>query len=518
VSNFEVPSPILSSPFEEPKEHWWILEGQPAERRQGRRPALYFYRDPKRETEERGGLAIEMKLVNRIRERVKAWREGGYAGVTRTTLELLQHWRREGRDRRLFFAQIEAVETILFLVEARPDFHQGVEIPRDEPSDDRKADGFAGFRRYACKMATGSGKTTVMGMLAAWSILNKVNDRSDGRFSDVVLIVCPNVTIRDRLRELNPELDEASLYRTRDWKNVPALIIKPDQIPPEVEVKGLNLNNRGRQSLLGPGRVDQITLNERRSHLRVQELVFDVARTLTRDFIQQHGSEVPAQALFPQLVAIVDRYVRKEVVVSPPADLRDLHFAPYYGWLVEVLVESIRPDAANGESPEVPRLEASRGPGSTSEVDFWTTREAREVNKSHINYIVADTRRWEQTAAYYIDTHKAVRAFVKNAGFGFAIPYLYNGQIHDYQPDFIIQFDTDSERFLILETKGYDPLADVKQAAAHRWCAAVNAHGGFGCWSYQLVSRTDQIRSVLDASFETQTADPLRVELTKRQI
>ena len=55
MSNFEVPNPILSSPFEEPKEHWWILEGQPAERRQGRWPALYFYRDPKRETDEHGG-------------------------------------------------------------------------------------------------------------------------------------------------------------------------------------------------------------------------------------------------------------------------------------------------------------------------------------------------------------------------------------------------------------------------------------------------------------------------------
>src|SRR5262245_41173953 len=65
-------------------------------------------------------------------------------------------------------------------------------------------------------MATGSGKTTVMGMLASWSILNKVNDRSDARFSDVVLVVCPNVTIRDRLHELDPEVDEASVYRTRD--------------------------------------------------------------------------------------------------------------------------------------------------------------------------------------------------------------------------------------------------------------------------------------------------------------
>ena len=218
MSNFEVSNPILSSPFEEPKEHWWILEGQMAERREGRRPALYFYRDPKRGAEERGGIAIEMRLVNEVRGRVKAWRDGGYAGVTRTTLELLQHWRREGREdrKRLFFAQLEAVETIIFLVEARPDYRQGIEIPRDEPGDDRKAEGFAGFVRYACKMATGSGKTTVMGMVAAWSILNKVNDRSDGRFSEVVLVVVPNVTIRDRCHELDPERGEASLYRTRE--------------------------------------------------------------------------------------------------------------------------------------------------------------------------------------------------------------------------------------------------------------------------------------------------------------
>jgi type III restriction enzyme len=285
-----------------------------------------------------------------------------------------------------------------------------------------------------------------------------------------------------------------------DWKSIPSLIIKPDQIPPEVEVKGLNLNNRGRLSLLGPGRVDQLTLDERRSHLRVQELVFDVARALTRDFIQQRGSEVPAQVLFPQLAHIVDRYIREEVVVSPPADLRDLHFAPYYGWLVEVLVESIRPDSANGEAPEIPRLEASRGPGSTGEVDFWTTREVREVRKSHVNVVVADTRKWEQTAAYYIDTHPRVLTFAKNAGLGFAIPYLHNGQMHDYQPDFMIRLDSDDECYVILETKGYDPLKEVKEAAARRWCSAVNALGGFGRWSFALTDKMANIRATLDAA------------------
>lgn len=219
MSAYEVPQPILNSPFEEPAKHWHIVEGETPERRPGRRPAMYFYRDPKAKPDTEAGrvvgTAIELKPVNRIRAQVKKWRLEGYPGVTRTTLELLQWWRRDGREQRLFFAQLDAVETITFLTEARADFRQGIEIPQEEISEDKRKDGFAGFRRYACKMATGSGKTTVMGMLAAWSILNKVNDRSDARFSDVVLIVCPNVTIKNRLRELDPETGEASLYCTR---------------------------------------------------------------------------------------------------------------------------------------------------------------------------------------------------------------------------------------------------------------------------------------------------------------
>jgi type III restriction enzyme len=229
---YEVPQPILNSPFEEPAQHWYIREGAPADLRPGRRPAVVY--PPREERHDRqvpwsladGTLraatdyapAYEMVLVNLIRERVTAWRGQGYPGVTRTTLELLQWWRREGRDdrKRLFFAQLEAAETVIFLTEARPDFRQGIAVPRDEPSGERRAEGYAGFLRYACKMATGAGKTTVMAMLAAWSILNKVNDRGDARFSDVVLVVCPHVTIRDRLREIDPEAGEASLYRTRD--------------------------------------------------------------------------------------------------------------------------------------------------------------------------------------------------------------------------------------------------------------------------------------------------------------
>jgi hypothetical protein len=138
--------------------------------------------------------AYALRLVNLVRERLSQWQVEGRPGASRTSQELIQWWRRDGRAQRLFFAQLEAAETIIFLKEARSDFHQGLDIPRDDPGGATQEKGYAGFLRYACKMATGAGKTTVMGMLAAWSILNKLQDRANATYSDVVLIICPNVT------------------------------------------------------------------------------------------------------------------------------------------------------------------------------------------------------------------------------------------------------------------------------------------------------------------------------------
>ncbi|HEX8999549.1 MAG TPA: type III restriction endonuclease subunit R, partial [Blastocatellia bacterium] len=226
---------------------------------------------------------------------------------------------------------------------------------------------------------------------------------------------------------------------TVDWEHVPTLPLQPDRIPPEVELKAALLTNQGRLSLYGPGRVESVSLASYRTERRLQELIFDLTQSLTRGYVAQRSTEIPIHVLFPQLLGIVKRYVKEKVVVHPPAVIKDLFLAPYYGWLVEILLEAIRPDATQGEIPEIPRYEATRGPGSTADVDFWTKREVREVLKSHVNFVVADTERWEQTAAYTIDKHPGVAAFVKNAGLGFAIPYLHNGQVHEYLPDFIIR-------------------------------------------------------------------------------
>ena len=1031
MSNYEVPEPILNSPFAEPKEHWNIQEGETPERRTGRRPAGYFYRDPKApagdsEHEARGEWQ-ELAIVNLIRRRLEDWRKLGYSGVTRTTLELLNYWRREGRQHRLFFAQLEAAETIIFLTEARADFHQGIDIPIDEPSDERRAEGYSAFRRYACKMATGSGKTTVMGMLAAWSILNKVNDRSDACFSDVVLVVCPNVTIRSRLGELYPENGAASLYRTRDlvpphlmpdltkgrvlirnwhvfepqsmqtggvsakvskagvpvrtkelirigektttargyryltldelnrqvaagmlavleenrdkqgnlekawvesfryvesdtallnrvlgrevgskqnilvfndeahhayrirrsepdegeeealgeeeeveeffkeatvwvdgldrihkhrginfcvdlsatpyflgrvgretnrtfpwvvsdfgltdaiesgltkipqlavrdssgaeipgyfniwrwilpklttaerggkkgnpkpeailkyantpvamlaglweemrqewledkedprppvfiivckntkiakvvyewlaenkppsgippariegflntddqintirvdskvvhetntgeaksdearwmrltldtvgriswptdpqgrqiypedfeelakklvrplhppgrdvrcivsvgmltegwdcstvthivglrpfmsqllceqvvgrglrrrsydpgdgdllteeiamvfgvpfevipfketkngpkpprpkrhhvhalsakkefeiqfprvegysqairnriaidWKAIASLDLNPVDIPPEVQMKAGLPTNLGRPSLTGPGKLVRVDLNPYRTGKRFQQLAFELARDLTRDYVNQPECEAPAHVLFPQIVQIVERYLKDKVRPIPPADILDVFLSPYYGWVIERLVQAIRPDTSQGETPEIPRYESSRGPGTTSDVDFWTSKEVRPVVKSHLNYVVADSA-LETRVLMNLDNHEAVNAFVKNAGLGFAIPYFHNGQMHDYVPDYILRLNSVSLNSIILETKGYDPLTDVKKAAAERWIAAVNSDNKYGRWQYAIAKKPEEVHRIIE--------------------
>src|SRR5207253_2326740 len=103
-------------------------------------------------------------------------------------------------------------------------------------------------------------------------------------------------------------------------------------------------------------------------------------------------------------------------------------------------------------------------------------------------------------AAYFIDRHRRVAAFVKNAGLGFAVPYLHNGQTHDYVPDFLIRLRTAQPAHLILETKGYDPLEEVKSAAAQRWVAAVNAEGSYGRWHYLLTKKITDIPALLEAA------------------
>jgi len=202
-----VDNPIINYPFEEPGRHWAYEEGQPR-LVEGRRPAGYYLR-PRTRGAQLSMLEEEfvpLDVVNLIRSRVKKWRERNYPGVGPITRQLLSYWRNPERERKLFFCQLEAAETLIWLVEAPAAEKQGIIIPKDEPNDpESQAKGYRALTRYALKMATGSGKTVVMGMVIAWQVLNKLANPQDRRFSDAVLVVCPNLTIRERLQVLRPE-------------------------------------------------------------------------------------------------------------------------------------------------------------------------------------------------------------------------------------------------------------------------------------------------------------------------
>jgi type III restriction enzyme len=180
-------NPIINDPFEEPTSHW-KFGGEEPEDVPGRREAGYLPPAPKGQQLDITGELIRLETVNRLRDRVREWREDGYAGATQVTRNLFEHWFDPERERRPFFAQREAIETIAFLAEAPDDRKVGIDIEKHEE-----------YERWAVKLATGAGKTLVMAMTIAWSGLNKLANRQDTRFADAFLVVAPNLTVKERL-------------------------------------------------------------------------------------------------------------------------------------------------------------------------------------------------------------------------------------------------------------------------------------------------------------------------------
>ena len=211
-----VEHPILCNPYEEPDAHWvYDTETGEAIRQPGRRDAGYWYKTQPVGTqqlqlfqeEERANL----DLVNKLRDDVRRWRAANYRNSTNVTRELLRHWAREDKERRLFFCQREAVETIIYIAEIRQAEKNIGFTPKFTKEDLAKLVDFPNapdipdLIRYGCKMATGSGKTVVMAMLIAWAFCNRAKVPSDERFPAAALVVCPNLTIKERLQVLRPE-------------------------------------------------------------------------------------------------------------------------------------------------------------------------------------------------------------------------------------------------------------------------------------------------------------------------
>ncbi len=230
--------PVLNSPYEYPARHWELDDdGQPTQRIIEKRRSAKFITPipkPKKRKEsqkqlkllldEGKGLSTQEQqydptpIINELRREVDQWRSLPSPNdwkVTPETARLLQHWRHHKfNNLRPFFCQVEAIETLIWLTEVAPKIGKSgkgflghLVNANNEANPD--------LNRLALKLATGAGKTTVMAMLIAWQTINKVRRPNSRKFTRGFLFVAPGLTIRDRLRVLQPN-DPDSYYQSRE--------------------------------------------------------------------------------------------------------------------------------------------------------------------------------------------------------------------------------------------------------------------------------------------------------------
>ena len=231
--------PIINPPYKCPAQHWELdEEGQPTQRIiESRRGAEFVTPIPKPRQRGRArggqqqfvideGLGLSTQeqqydvttAVNDIRRRVDEWRNipgPNNWGVTPETARLLLHWRQHNfSNYRPFFCQVEAAETLIWLTEVAPRFSVTGRRVLDRLADVNN-EANPELLRIALKLATGAGKTTVMAMIIAWQTINAVRHPNSRRFTRGFLVVTPGITIKDRLRVLQPN-DPDSYYASRE--------------------------------------------------------------------------------------------------------------------------------------------------------------------------------------------------------------------------------------------------------------------------------------------------------------
>jgi hypothetical protein len=230
--------PILNSPYERPQQHWELdPHGQPTQKIiQQRRRAEFITPIPKPRKrkaaatqeqivfDEGKGLSTKEQqydptsIINQLRQQVDQWRRLPNPNtwqVTPETARLLEHWRHHKfAGIRPFFCQVEAVEAAIWLTEVAPHSGKAGQSILDHLANANN-DANPELMRLALKLATGAGKTTVMAMLIAWQTINAVRRPQSQKFTRGFLIVAPGLTIKDRLRVLQPN-DPDSYYGSRE--------------------------------------------------------------------------------------------------------------------------------------------------------------------------------------------------------------------------------------------------------------------------------------------------------------
>ena len=333
--------PIINSPYDQPARYWKLDHEHRATSEQvaGRRPSANLPAVPTQQIGEQLSL-IQNQLVNDIREVVGTWRAAGYPGATANTKRLLAHWTNPLAMRRLFFAQVEALETLIWLTEIAPGARsQSDLLPRAERASRDFNDGLL---RMAVKMATGTGKTATMGMVIAWHAVNagssRRNGRHAGRYHTQFLAIAPGLTVRERLRVLDPSAAN-NVYTELDL--VPADLRKHLG---RVQVRQINFQAFQRRDVLG----QNVTGDTRRLLRQSAERVLESPRAM----LQRVLRGMPALTGLGKIVVLNDeahhcylpgseRGADTEPLIEDAKDLQDEPAALWFNALRSLRAEGV---------------------------------------------------------------------------------------------------------------------------------------------------------------------------------
>lgn len=244
-------------------------------------------------------------------------------------------------------------------------------------------------------------------------------------------------------------------------------------------------------------RITTIELERLAKEFRTQRIIFEAARDVFH--LMKAEWKGNKEVLLSQLVRLVEMFIKSDKIIIHPLlfnqdDLRRrLIITLNMTKVIQHIWGAIRFENTEKLEPVFDRDKPIR---TTDDMRTWYTgKPCHPTQKSHINYCVYDST-WEASDAYALDRNPQVAAWVKNDHLGFEIFYVYRGVVRKYRPDFLVRLVNGD--MLILETKGEDTEQDqVKRQFLDEWVRAINIHGGFGCWHWDVSRNPGDIEDIL---------------------
>lgn len=245
-------------------------------------------------------------------------------------------------------------------------------------------------------------------------------------------------------------------------------------------------------------RITEINLEELGRRFRMQKIIFSTASDLYDQM--QHDWKGSRQYLLAQLVRLVETFLGSDHIQIHPAifanhDLRRrIVLTLNMSTIVQHMWEAVRYENALTLTPVLDRERPMRSTGDM--LPWYTGKPCEHTKKSHINMCVYDST-WEASESFELDRNPNVAAWTKNDHLGFEIKYTYKGIVRDFRPDYLVRLA--SGKMLVLEVKGQDTQEQqTKRQFLAEWIRAVNDHGGFGQWTWDVSHRPGDVTEILD--------------------